>query len=45
MPPIRHADATAESTQKITIRCTSCATWNRIDARRDDGTPDDPVCR
>jgi thioredoxin 2 len=29
------------ATQKITIRCTACATWNRIDARR---AADGPKC-
>ena len=35
-----HADATTQ-TQKITIRCPSCAKWNRIDARR---AADGPKC-
>jgi thioredoxin 2 len=29
------------ATQKITLRCTACATWNRIDARR---AADGPKC-
>jgi thioredoxin 2 len=36
--PTTAADA---STRKLTIRCASCATWNRIDARR---AADGPKC-
>ena len=36
MPTTTAADA---ATRKITIRCASCATWNRIDARRADDGP------
>ncbi|HET7187390.1 MAG TPA: thioredoxin [Gemmatimonadaceae bacterium] len=38
MPTTPAADA---ATQKITIRCASCAKWNRIDARR---AGDGPKC-
>ena len=38
MPTTTGADA---ATQKITLRCASCATWNRIDARR---AADGPKC-
>ena len=39
--PTTHADAT---TRKITIRCGSCAKWNRIDARRATDRPKCGVC-
>ena len=40
--PTTHAADTA--TQRITIRCTSCAKWNRIDARRASDGPKCGVC-
>jgi thioredoxin 2 len=40
--PTTHATDTA--TQKITIRCTSCAKWNRIDAGRAGEGPKCGVC-
>jgi thioredoxin 2 len=36
--------ATDATTQKITIRCTSCGKWNRIDARRASDKPKCGVC-
>jgi thioredoxin 2 len=36
--------ATETATQKITIRCTSCGKWNRIDASRAANKPKCGVC-
>jgi len=40
--PSTHADTT--STSRITLRCTSCGRWNRIDARRASAGPKCGVC-
>jgi thioredoxin 2 len=42
MPSTQTADTTA--TGKITIRCTSCGRWNRIDAQRATAGPRCGVC-